>query len=244
MSEDPDVQPLPDAWRRDLMRQAACVAGAWAASGTLPMVGGAAQSHPRSLLVDAIGDPFRARQLPVGEAHLFNYPYAASPAFLLALPRAAAGAALQTEAHQAYAAPAGVGPGRTIVAFSAICSHKLMYPTPAISFIGVRKGYDGEPAHVVHCCGDNSRYDPADGARVLAGPAPQPLAAVLLEWDAGTDQLHAAGLRGGEMFRAFFEKYAFRLQTELGARATAPSAATCVVQPASRYSRQWQSCRI
>ena len=84
---------------------------------------------------------------------------------------------------------------------------------------------------------------PAAGARVLAGPAPQPLAAVLLEWDAKTDQLHAVGMQGGEMFKAFFEKYAFKLETEYGKRATAASGATTVVQPAAAYSKQWQTCK-
>ena len=83
-----------------------------------------------------------------------------------------------------------------------------MYPTTAISFIGLRRGGHHEPSHVIHCCGDNSRYDPLQGARVIDGPAPQPLAAVLLEWDDKSDQLHAVGTRGGEMFDAFFEKYA------------------------------------
>ena len=57
------MQPNPDALRRrDLMRQAACVAGAWAASGTLPVVvAGEVQRHPRSLLVDVHGStPFHA----------------------------------------------------------------------------------------------------------------------------------------------------------------------------------------
>ena len=66
-----------------------------------------------------------------------------------------------------------------MVAFSAICAHKLVYPTTAISFIGLRSGQRGEPANVIHCCGDNSQYDPLHGARVIDGPAPQPLAAVL-----------------------------------------------------------------
>lgn len=240
--------PLPpgeaprDERRRELMRQAACVAGAWAVSGALPVVAGEPQRHPRSLLVDAYGDPFAARRLEVGEPYLFNYPFVASPVFLLALEREAQGTELVTESKQRYASPAGVGPRHSIVAFSAICAHKLMYPTPALSFIGVRKGVAGEPLQVIHCCGDNSRYDPARGAQVLAGPAPQPLAAVLLEWDAKTDHLHAVGTLGGEMFRAFFEKYAFRLETELGSRARATSAATTVVLPARAYSRQWQSC--
>jgi arsenite oxidase small subunit len=233
-----------DSARRDLMRQAACVAGAWAASAVLPVVAGEPQQHARSRLVDHLGDPFSVRQLKLGEPHLFNYPFVASPVFLLAMEREVAAVELMTEGKQRYASPTGVGPNRSIVAFSAICAHKLMYPTPQLSFIGVRKGFDGEPSQVIHCCGDNSRYDPAQGARVMAGPAPQPLAAVLLEWDAKTDQLHAVGTQGGEMFKAFFDKYAFKLETEYGARATAASGATTVVQPASIYSKQWQRCKV
>ena len=233
-----------DAERRDLMRQAACVASAWAASGALPSIAGEQQQHARSRLVNHLGDPFLAKQLKVGEPHLFNYPFVASPVFLLAMDRGVAGAVLTTESKQAYDAPAGVGPQKSIVAFSAICAHKLMYPTPQLSFIGVRKGFENEPSQVIHCCGDNSRYDPAQGARVIAGPAPQPLAAVLLSWDAKTDQLHAIGTQGGEMFKAFFDKYAFKLDTEYGARARSASGATTVVQPAAVYSKQWQSCKV
>jgi arsenite oxidase small subunit len=238
------VQSSPDAERRDLMRQAACVAGAWAASTALPVVAaGEVQRHPRSLLVDAQGTPWSTRQLKPGEAYLFNYPFTASPVFLLAFEREVKGVELVTEDKQRYAAPAGVGPNQSIVAFSAICAHKLMYPTPAISFIGLRKGFSGEPAQVIHCCGDNSRYDPVQGARVIAGPAPQPLAAVLLEWDAKSDQLHAVGTRGGEMFRAFFAKYAMKLELENGGGTPQPSGATVAVRPSASYSKQWQTCK-
>jgi len=232
-----------DEPRREFLREAACVAGAWAASGALPAVAGAPQSHPKSLLVDALGTPIAARTLKPGEAFVFAYPFVATPAFLFALPAAVAATALADEAQAAYDAPAGVGPARAIVAFSAICAHKLMYPTPQISFIGLRRGFDGEPAHVIHCCGDQSRYDPAAGARVIGGPAPQPLAAVLLEWDAKTDRLHAVGTRGGERFDAFFDKYAFKLDLDHGPRARAPIGVSTVVKPAAAYSRQWQSCK-
>jgi arsenite oxidase small subunit len=235
-----------DPGRRALMREAACVAGAWAASGALPVLAADGQTeerYARSLLVEPFGKPFRASQIAVGQPLLFNYPFVASPVFLLAMEREVRATELATEAQQRYASPAGVGPKKSIVAFSAICAHKLMYPTPQISFIGLRKGWRGEPSQVIHCCGDQSRYDPAAGARVIGGPAPQPLAAVLLEWDAQTDQLHAVGTQGGEMFKAFFDKYAFRLETELGARAQAVAGATSVVQPAAAYSKQWQSCR-
>jgi len=239
------VPPNPDDLRRrDLMCQAACVAGAWAATGALPLAAaGEVQSHPRSLLVDSHGSPWPARRLKSGEAFLFNYPYTVSPVFLIAFDREVKPAELVTEDKQRYAAPAGVGPNKSIVAFSAICSHKLLYPTTTISFIGLRGGGKGEPPQVIHCCGDNSRYDPAQGARVIDGPAPQPLAAVLLEWDAASDQLHAVGTRGGERFDAFFEKYAMKLQLETGSGVRKPSGATTIVQPASGYSRQWRSCR-
>jgi Rieske Fe-S protein len=238
------VQQNPDDLRRrDLMRQAACVAGAWVASGALPVAAGELQRYPRSQLVDPFGRPFTARQLKANEAFLFNYPYTAAPVFLVAFEQEVKPAELVTADKQRYASPVGVGPSKSIVAFSAICAHKLMYPTPAISFIGLRNGGRGEPAHVIHCCGDNSRYDPEHGGRVIDGPAPQPLAAVLLEWDAGTDQLYAVGTRGGEMFDAFFEKYAMKLELETGSGLRKPSGATVVVQPAARYSRQWQSCR-
>jgi len=234
-----------DPRRRALMRQAACVAGAWAASGALPAVAaGEVQHYPRSMLVDVHGNPWSARQLKPAEPFLFNYPYTASPVFLIAFEREVPATELVTKDKQRYAAPAGVGPNRSIVAFSAICAHKLMYPTTAISFIGLRDGQRGEPAHVIHCCGDNSRYDPLHGGRVIDGPAPQPLAAVLLEWDAASDRLYAAGTRGGEMFDAFFEKYAMKLEFETGSSLRKASGATVVVQPAASYSKQWRSCAV
>jgi Rieske Fe-S protein len=239
------VQTNPNAARRrDLMRQAACVAGAWLAAGALPVVAaGEVQRYSRSLLVDSHGSPWPARRLKQGEAFLFNYPYTVSPVFLIAFEHEVKPAELVTENKQRYAAPAGVGPKKSIVAFSAICAHKLMYPKTEISFIGLRSGGRGEPSHVIHCCGDNSRYDPLHGARVIDGPAPQPLAAVLLEWDASSDHLHAVGTRGGEMFDAFFEKYTKQLELETGSGLRKPSSATVVVQPAASYSKLWRSCR-
>jgi hypothetical protein len=71
---------------------------------------------------------------------------------------------------------------------------------------------------VIHCCSEHSQYDPAAGARVVAGPAPQPLTAILLEYDPATDGLTATGTLGGEVYDAFFDKYGFKLQLEYGGR--------------------------
>jgi Rieske Fe-S protein len=47
---------------------------------------------------------------------------------------------------------------------------------------------------MIHCCAEHSEYDPAAGAKVMAGPAKQPLATILLDYDATTDELSATGL--------------------------------------------------
>ncbi len=244
MNTDPINEP-EDSVRRGLMRQAACVAAAFAAGAVSPRThaAGVTKQFARSQLVNAVGRPLNARQIKPGEPWLFNYPYEASPVFLIALDAAPATTELATRAQQRYEAPKGVGPAQTIVAFSAICAHKMMYPTAQVSFIGLRPGRSDEPAHVIHCCGDDSRYDPTRGARVIAGPAPQPLAAVLLEWDDKHDHLYATGVQGGDMFQSFFEKYAFKLELEHGQKARALTAAQAPTRPAAEYSRQWQSCR-
>jgi arsenite oxidase small subunit len=95
---------------------------------------------------------------------------------------------------------------------------------------------------VIHCCSEHSQYDPAEGGRVLAGPAPQPLAAILLEHDEKLDELHAVGTLGGEMFNEFFAKYEFRLTMEHGGAARRPVAGACVVQELDNYCRQQVKC--
>jgi hypothetical protein len=64
---------------------------------------------------------------------------------------------------------------------------------------------------VIYCCSEGSVYDPAEGCRVLGGPAPQPLAAVDLALDESTGEIRALGMYGGDMFERFFEKFGFQL---------------------------------
>ena len=77
---------------------------------------------------------------------------------------------------------------------------------------------------------------------MVSGPAPQPLATVLLEHDAKSDEVFAVGTFGGEMFAEFFRKYEFRLQLEMGNRAKAGVEGTTVVRPLESYSTQWAKC--
>lgn len=231
--------------RRDFVKLCA----ASCAASTLPAPAGAqspkARLYARALLVDERGEPIRAAALKPGVNYVFEYPFASTPCFLIRLPKpAAAGADLRTEGGQAYRWEGGAGPDRTIVAYSAICAHKLTYPTRQVSFIGYRQAPSPVAGNgqVITCCSDRSVYDPYAGARVVAGPAPQPLAAILIEHDAATDQLAATGTYGGEMFDKFFEKYAFRLQLEMGDRAKSAVRERAAVKELAAYSNQWAQC--
>jgi arsenite oxidase small subunit len=208
----------------------------------------AADSSPRfysrAKLVDEKGASILAKTIPASQNLIFHYPFASTPCFLLNLGRpASASVRLKTAANEAYEWKGGVGAGRSVVAYSAICAHRLSYPTRDISFISFRAERSTRNRHaaVIHCCSEHSQYDPAEGARVVAGPAPQPLAAILLEHDPDTDQIHAVGTLGGEMFNEFFQKFEFRLALE-HPTPKVQVAGSCVVHPLDQYCRQQVKC--
>jgi len=223
-----------------------CAAAAGAASVSAFAASDArAQRYSRARLDDMDGRPLRATRLPVDRNLIFHYPYAATPCFLLNLGRpVTAPARLKTATKDSYEWSGGVGPKRSIVAYSAICAHQLSYPTREISFISYRTETSARNRHanVIHCCSEHSQYDPAQGGRVLAGPAPQPLAAILLEHDERDDTLTAVGTLGGEMFNAFFAKFAFRLSMEHGAAARAAIGTRSRVTELESYCRQQVKC--
>lgn len=184
----------------------------------------AQKPYSRSRLVDKHGEPIRAKDLVPGQTYLFHYPHVATPCFLINLGQAVNGGnALQTESGEQYRWPGGVGPESSIVAFSAICAHKMTHPAKSVSFINYRpetisytnnreKTVEGND--LIYCCSERSVYDVRNGARVLGGPANQPLAAIGLEYDPAAESLVATGTFGGEMFKQFFAKFASRLQLE------------------------------
>ena len=203
-----------------------------------------ARAAVEARLVDENGSPLRAAAIPVNRNLIFHYPFAATPCFLLNLGKAVKPAQLKTVAGEAYEWKGGVGAARSVVAYSAICAHRLSYPTKDISFISFRaeKSARNRIGNVIHCCSEHSQYDPADGARVVAGPAPQPLASILLEWNSNTDEIHAVGTLGGEMFSEFFDKFGFKLQLEHGGAPRAQVSGSCVVQELDNYCRQQVKC--
>ena len=231
--------------RRDFVHVCAASAAGVALADAAGASTLSARMYKRAKLVDERGQPVRHGALQQGATYVFDYPYSATPCFLLKLDRpTTAGIALKTETGFDYVWEGGVGSGRSIVAYSAICAHKMTYPTKQVSFIGYRNEPSpvAGPGKVITCCSDRSVYDPASGARVVSGPAPQPLATILLQHDAKADELFAVGTFGGEKFAEFFSKYDFRLQLEMGNRARTAVEGTTVVKPLENYSTQWAKC--
>ena len=95
---------------------------------------------------------------------------------------------------------------------------------------------------MIHCCSEHSQYDPASGARVVGGPAPQPLCAILLEHDAKTDGLAALGTLGGEIFDRFFAKYEFKLALEPGGSRAHQPVTQATVKELDNYCKQQIRC--
>jgi len=223
-----------------------CAAATFAATpGFTPAADASPRYYARARLVGPEGKPLRAASLPAHVNFVFNYPYAATPCFLLNLGRPLeSGASLRTADAHTYRWQGGVGPQRSIVAYSAICAHKMSYPTRQISFISYRAEgtRQSRRSRVIRCCSEHSEYDPAQGAAVVAGPARQPLAAILLDYDERADELYALGTLGGEMFDQFFSKFEFRLSLDFGGKAQQAAGANCEVVELTKYCRQQVQC--
>ena len=232
--------------RRDFIK--VCAAGAAVSANDLL----AAQDlkprfYSRTLLTDEGGRPLRAESLVAGRNYIFHYPFESTPCFLLNLGKPTVrGVQLKTEDGSTYEWGGGVGPNLAIVGYSAICAHRMSYPTPQISFISYREKSTASRImrpNTIHCCSEHSEYDPAAGAKVVGGPAPQPLAAVLLEHDAKSDALHAVGMLGGEMFNGFFAKYEFKLALDYGSNRTRQQVAgRTVVMGLQQFCKQQVRC--
>jgi Rieske Fe-S protein len=217
-----------------------------AVAATFPAHGAEAtpRLYQRVRLVGEAGQPLKTRAIPPQRNLIFHYPYASTPCFLLNLGKPVKGATLRTADQRAYEWRGGSGAGGGIVAYSAICAHKLTYPTRDITFISFRSELTpgNRHAQVIHCCSEHSQYDPAQGARVLAGPAPQPLAAILLDYDATADELYAVGTLGGEMFNDFFTRFEFRLAVEHGGKPRAAVEGAARVSEMDNFCKQQVKC--
>ncbi len=206
---------------------------------------GQVQRYGRALLVDSDGNPLDAATLEPGVNYIFNYPYASTPCFLLDLGRPVTRSVeLRTRDDDTYVWQGGVGPNHSIVAFSAICSHRMTHPDPDVSFISYHPAGRHEPEDrgVIHCCSENSIYDPFNGARVLSGPAPEPLAAIELVYDTSARTITAVGATGGTLFDRFLDRFGHRLSINYGNRYRQRVEDRTEVVPLDEFTRSRFDC--
>lgn len=183
-----------------------------------------ARRYQRVKLVNGRDQPIRSSDLAVGETYIFHYPYLTTPCFILNLgQRTARDVELSREDGFNYRWPGGVGPNGSVVAYSAICAHMMTHPARTVTFINYRhdpvtfedsREERVRRSNVIYCCSEKSVYDATRGAHVLGGPAPQPLAVIVLEHAAEEDAYYATGTEGGEMFGRFFQEFDHRLTLE------------------------------
>jgi len=220
------VEGEVDETKRNLLKLAA-VAGVLGV-GAGGVVGGALQyvrppavgisSFPKTQLFDVdgkaltltrvggspTGSPtvYQNQEYHVGTADdlVFDYPLTNEPNFLLNL-YPANGAAPSPTNPGAMNVPGGIGPNKSIVAFSAICQH-LGCIVPSISYYPPGTcpktfATSGQPSlgFYIHCSCHGSTYDVTNGAANLTGPAVIPLPQVMLDTD--TDgNIYAVGVSG------------------------------------------------
>ena len=180
--------------------------------------------HYNRVLLMRNGKSMRASDFESGQAYIFHYPYVTTPCLIFNLGETVTDQhQLATESGGHYLWNGGVGPTNSIVAYSAICAHRMTYPARSASFINYRHSkvvfFDAErnrleQEKIIYCCSERSVYDATRGAQVIGGPAPQPLASIQLDYSPEDDSIAAVGTAGGELFDNFLNQFEFRLQLD------------------------------
>lgn len=239
----PDAEGVAYTDRMDRRRFNTLCSGLLAGAASAHVRAGAQRTpYPASRLVFADESPVSLSALAVGQSYIFGYPYRTTPCFLVRLSRSA-------PARGSW--PGGLDSDQSVVAFSAICSHKMSHPARPISHIAYRaekvsfhdsEGLAQSREGLISCCSERSVYDPAAGCEVLAGPAPSPLAAIELHADEH-GRLSAVGSLGPDQYDRFLDKFGFRLAMEYGVTDVRVRAGqTSVAIPAEEFSVQRVLC--
>ncbi len=220
-----NVGPL-DPSRRAFLKGLLIGIGVVAVATAVPMINSLnptpvyLKKFPWMIIVDSNGQPIQASNIPVNDPEilLFQYPMLGDITFLINMgdennnPVTIPPVTVTIpETGKTYTFPGGVGPNKSIVAYSAICQHLGCVP-PEIHFYppkyfapgGTPPSYLPPDAYnaavsagaksVIHCDCHGSTYDPWHGAAVLTGPTVRPLPYVQLYWDSATDYLYAVGM--------------------------------------------------
>jgi arsenite oxidase small subunit len=116
----------------------------------------------------------------------FNYPLVDTPNVLL---------------KAGHVTANGVGPDSDIVAYSVVCQHLGC-------FLGVLSSGQSPPCNPSYkasgaegyCCCHGGQYDFLNDAKVIGGPPPRPVPAVMLEYETSTGDVYAVGMSPPTIF--------------------------------------------
>ncbi|QOP44569.1 Rieske 2Fe-2S domain-containing protein [Sulfurimonas sediminis] len=180
-------------------------------------------AYEKVQLVDANGKALKATALKEEINYVFNYPFVGTPAILLDLGvQTQRDIKLFSEEGEEYIWKGGVGEKKSLVAYSAICSHQLAHPTPADSFLQyLQRGKTTiackQKGGLVVCSSHLSAFDPSKGCKKVAGPAEQPLASIILEV-AEDDTLWVSAVLGPDKFHEYFKRYKTEMKKFYGGK--------------------------
>lgn len=180
------------------------------------------ETYEKVQLVDEEGNPILASKLEKEKNYVFNYPHVATTCILLALPKATdKKVTLKDEDGVEYIWNGGVGKEKNIVAYSGICPHQMTHVNKDDTFISYlatgKKTMACKRDSIIVCGSHLSAYDPSKGCKVVAGPAPQPLASVVLEHH-DDDTLWAVAILGNDKFQQFFKAFKPELKEQFGGK--------------------------
>ena len=169
------------------------------------------EAYEKVQLVDKDGNPIKASSLKKEINYVFNYPFVGTPSLLIDLgEKTAENVTLKSEDGEEYLWKSGIGANKSIVAYSAICSHQLAHPTPDDSFLqylprGGKTMACGQSGIVV-CSSHLSAFDAKRGCKQIAGPAEEALASIVIETDKD-DNLWASAVLGPDKFHEYFKTF-------------------------------------
>ncbi len=191
-------------------------------SGRLYASTGLYEAYYKVQLTNADGAPLKIGDLKKETNYVFNYPYVATPCIILDLEDTTAkDVKLKSEDGEEYIWKGGIGKDRTIVAYSAICSHQLAHPTPDDSFLQYvqkdKKTMACSHGGVMVCSSHLSSFEAKEGCKNISGPAAQPLASIVLEV-AEDDTIYAVGVLGPDKFHEYFRAYRPEFKRYYGGR--------------------------
>jgi len=200
-------------------------------------------TYEKVQLVDEDNNPILASKLQKDTNFIFNYPHVGTSCILVALPSATnTKVSLKSEEGEEYIWNGGVGKENNIVAYSAICPHQLTHVNKEDTFISyVQKGKKTmacKKDSVIVCGSHLSAYDPYKGCDVIGGPAPQPLASIVLEYHED-DTIWAVAVLGADKFHEFFKAFKPELKEQFGGKRKAKKLVkdSAVVVALSQYTK-------